>query len=67
MLNCRLTGNKSFNLIRMGRICANMGNSLCSIISFQILHVCLWSLTMSGLPLNIQMCIPYTLELKRMH
>ena len=40
MLNCQLTENKSFKFIRMGRISVNMGNSLCFVISFQILHYC---------------------------
>ena len=46
VLNCQLTENKSFKFIRMGRISVNMGNSLCFVISFQILHYCFWVLTM---------------------
>ena len=42
MLNCQLTENKSFKFIRMGRISINMGNSLCFVISLQILHYCFW-------------------------
>ena len=44
MLNCQLTGKKSFKLTRRGRIRVNMGNCLCCVISFWILHYCFWSL-----------------------
>ena len=41
---CPLTGNKSFKLIRKGRTSVNMENSLCFVISIQILHYHFWSL-----------------------